>query len=75
MTIDINPIIGSIIVAVLVALTGMIWKAARALDRLVILIGSHPDPQSILGRLFVVENHVTDLRDWAITQGYDRRQH
>lgn len=73
LSLDLSIITGSIVVASVIALGGMLLRTVRAIDRLTTLLGDSKIPESLFGRLFMAEIQLKDMRDWLIRNGYDRR--
>jgi hypothetical protein len=70
---DLNVITGGIVVASVIALGGMLLKTVRSIDRLTNLLGDSKIPESLLGRLYVAEGEIRSMREWLLSNGYDRR--
>lgn len=71
---DVSAIAGSITVASVVALGGMLLKTVRSIDRLTTLLGDSKIPESLFGRLYVAEQELKEQREWLLRNGYDRRK-
>jgi hypothetical protein len=49
------------------------YKSLLAVNKLIFEVGTVMPPTGILGKLTIMENEVNSIRDWAISQGYERR--
>jgi hypothetical protein len=69
---NLETIATSIIISAVVFLGSAMFRSIRALDKLTNIIESQ-QPPGVLGRLHDVEKELSELRDWCLKKGYDRR--
>ncbi len=74
LTLDINVIAAGIIIAVITFLGGLLYRSVRNIERLLYIVGSFSPPTGALGELMKLQGRFQNLRDWAISQGYNERE-
>ena len=72
MQLEPGTILNTIIGAGLVSIGALVYKAVKTLDRLADIIEGK-EPPGLLIKYAQLKEEVADLRDWAISQGYERR--